>query len=451
VGYCIPIPEPIIGDSESHYRDSVYRQVLEEGVLTLSCYFAYNQNSFAIDYDLENNQDELSRLDRFIGAAFLDSGLYVKQVALTGFCSIEGPYAVNERIARNRVQSFSRYLDLRYDLSEHIPVKLSWVPEDWNLLYSLVLDSQIDGREEVLRTIEGVDVFRGREEQIAKIKGGAVYRQLSKEFFPRLRRVEIRVEYDLQRMLEHTFERYMSLEEFEQVLEEERRKVRYEVWEEMPRIDTIVTYANGKFEIQGLGEIHTITHTEEHPLCYLCFPKWGVKTNLMHLIGFSQGTEYTTPLLNLSVEYFLNRHVSFEAGVGYSNWKHTNGKEFQGLSTYRLEPRYWLPHTISYSCIYGGAYMQVGDFNFRTLKPDSDRETYKQTGHYFEAGLSAGCQIPLGMNWGLDIGLRGGYQWNKAKGYETTTEGNVFEYDRSSNRWRLSAVVLALTYRWGYK
>lgn len=447
-------------DTSPSHRDSVYRQVIEQGALTLSCHFTYDQNSSEINPALANNRQELDKLNEFICTAVSDPKLYVSSVKLTGYSSIEGAYAVNERLARNRVQAFKGYLENEYALSERLPVEVSWVAEDWGSLYNTIQASDLPERAEILHIIETYDVFRGRENHLMRVGGGKVYKEMLNTYFPALRRVEIRVEYDLQRLLADVYNRPINEGEMEQVLQNERAKLREEIYwevrEELPRIDTLVTYqdgpSKGKIEVLGLGEIYSITHTAEDPLCSLCFPKWGVKTNLMHLAGFADGIEYTTPLLNLSVEYFFTRHFSLELGGSYSNWKYDKGKEFQGITGVRLEPRYWLLHSKSFTCVYVGAYGQLGDYNKRTLITDSNNETYNQTGNYYEAGLSAGCYIPLSLNWGLDIGLRGGYQHTKGKVYERA-EGspNEIVYDRSSNRLRLNAIVLGFTYRWGHK
>ena len=448
---CFAFP---VMDSGSQYRDSVYRRVLEEGVLTLSCHFSYALNSAEINPALGDNLQELKRLDAFVRAAVSDTALYVKRVGLSGFSSIEGPYAVNERLARDRARSFRDHLEAGYSLSESVPVDISWVAEDWGGLYTMLLDVQFSGREEVLRLIEEVDVFRGREGQLMRVRGGKVYKWLLSDYFPRLRRVEIRVEYDLQRMLQDVYHRELSGVEFERALEEERdrlrEEVRWELEESLPRIDTVVAYTGGALEILGLGEIYSITHTEDNRLCHLCYPEWGVKTNLLHLGGFVRG-KYTTPLLNLSVERFLARGFSVEAAVEYSNRTYNKGREFQGLTGYRVEPRFGWRHSRSFSCVYVGAYGQTGDFNLHTLRTDSGGETYRHTGTYYEAGLSVGCYIPLSLHWGFDIGVRGGYRHSKGRVYEQEDGNRYLLYDRISRSLRLSSVSLSLSYRWGYK
>jgi hypothetical protein len=448
--YCFAFPAE---DSDRQYRDSIYRRVMEEGVLTLSCRFSYVQNSFDINPALDGNRLELDRMNAFIRTTLADSALYVKRVRLSGFSSIEGSYAVNERLARDRVQCLKAYLDERYRLSEAVPVDISWVAEDWGSLYDYVLGARFSGREEVLRLIEETDVFRGREAQLMRVQGGRVYRWLLRDYFPKLRRVEIRVEYDLRRMLEQIYQKEFSEEEFERALAQERARlreeVRNEVLESLPRIDTVYHMGQTDIEILGYGELYSITHTEENPLYNLYYPKWGVKINLMHRAGFARGIDYSTLLPNLAVERFFTRNFSVEAGMEYSNWSYNSGKEFQGLSAYRIEPRFWLRHSKSLCCVYMGVFGQVGDFNLRRLRLDAVNGMDMLTGKYYEGGLSAGCYLPLSLYWGVDMGVRGGYRQTEGQAYEKKENGNVHLYERTSRSLRLTSIVLSLCYRWG--
>ena len=92
-------------------RDSTYRQVITEGSKSLSCYLNYPQGSAKIIPDFENNSSELRKLDDFIRQVFRDSLIYVDSIRLSGYCSIEGSYGVNERLAKTRVMGFKNYLD----------------------------------------------------------------------------------------------------------------------------------------------------------------------------------------------------------------------------------------------------------------------------------------------------------------------------------------------------
>jgi hypothetical protein len=54
--YCFSLPAD---DSSVQLRDSLYRRVLKEGVLTLSCHFSYVQGSFDIHPFVGDNSREL--------------------------------------------------------------------------------------------------------------------------------------------------------------------------------------------------------------------------------------------------------------------------------------------------------------------------------------------------------------------------------------------------------
>ena len=182
-------PVPPGENSQLSISDSTYRQVITEGSKSLSCYLNYPQGSAKIIPDFENNSSELRKLDDFIRQVFRDSLIYVDSIRLSGYCSIEGSYGVNERLAKTRVMGFKNYLDNEYDLSQRYPIRVNWVAEDWDELLKLVEDSDMPKRDEVIYLIENVGVFQGREKRLMDLDNGVPYRYMSKHFFPGLRRV----------------------------------------------------------------------------------------------------------------------------------------------------------------------------------------------------------------------------------------------------------------------
>ena len=188
----------------------------------MSCYLTYPQGSATVSVGFGNNAEELNKLDQFIQQVFRDSLIYVSSVRLSGYCSIEGSYKANDRLAQNRVNGFKSYLENKYALSSHYPVDVTWVAEDWDQLYKMVADSDMRYRNEVLLLIDRVGIFEGREKELMELAGGAPYKYMLKEFFPALRRVEITVNYDLHRIMEQKLQRSLSEEEFQAVLEQER-------------------------------------------------------------------------------------------------------------------------------------------------------------------------------------------------------------------------------------
>lgn len=82
------------------YRDSTYRRVIKEGTASLNCYFSYPQGGWQIRKDYGGNAGELEKLDKFMRSSFADTLIYVRRITLTGYCSIEGSYAANEKLAQ---------------------------------------------------------------------------------------------------------------------------------------------------------------------------------------------------------------------------------------------------------------------------------------------------------------------------------------------------------------
>lgn len=204
------------------YRDSTYRRVIKEGTANLDCYFSYPQGGWQIQRGYGGNARELERLDKFMRSSFADTLIYVRRITLTGYCSIEGSYAANEKLAHDRANGFRNYLDTEYGLARRFPVEVRYVGEDWDRLRQLVEASTLPGRAEVLAVIDNTDIFKGREKKLMDLQGGVPYNLMMAELFPLLRRVEIRVEYDLHRIIEERYRRKLTDAEFQEILARER-------------------------------------------------------------------------------------------------------------------------------------------------------------------------------------------------------------------------------------
>ena len=51
--------------------------------------------------------------------------------------------------------------------------------------------------EDVRDIILNTDVYHGREGKLMRLAGGAPYRYMAREFFPKLRRIEFTIEYNV--------------------------------------------------------------------------------------------------------------------------------------------------------------------------------------------------------------------------------------------------------------
>lgn len=493
-------PVPPDESSPLSISDSTYRQVITEGSKSLSCYLNYPQGSAKIIPDFENNASELRKLDDFIRQVFRDSLIYVDSIRLSGYCSIEGSFSVNERLAKTRVMGFKTYLDNEYDLSQRYPIRVNWVAEDWDELLKLVENSDMPKRDEVIYLIENVGVFQGREKRLMDLDKGEPYRYMSKHFFPGLRRVEITVNYDLRRILEEKLHTKLSQEEFEaalakereEALAEERRLAELARMEEAARLEAerqareaerleALRIAQEEARIQAeraaaeQARIEAAKRAEEEARIEAARkaaeearmkkkesrklrPIFALKTNLVAWAGFvpsdAASFNMTTFMPNLEGEFYIGRRVSISGSALYSNWAYDGGKKFWGLSAYSIEPRIWIKGDRLFRGVYFGLYGEFGDFNKQEGRENGKDTSSNFTGDYWHAGISVGYMLPLSRHWCAELSLRGGYRSATYDKYTRTFEDDgIYHYDDGTpgkkNQFGLTGLRLNIVYRFG--
>jgi hypothetical protein len=179
--------------------------------------------------------------------------------------------------------------------------------------------------------------------------------------------------------------------------------------------------------------------------------RFALKTNLLLLAGVQSDFKYTTPTANLALEYYITDHWSIEAGAMYSYWHYNSGREFQGVSGYRLEPRYRYAFPGDRFEAYLGVYGRMGDYDSKSvdssqLTVDSDngvQPTVNYTGDYWDAGLSAGVSIRLIGNLGLEAGVRAGYV--SSDPYKYTRDNYYNWFDSRWIYWKVGITDLNLS------
>ena len=115
-------------------------------------------------------------------------------ITVTGYSSPEGAYNTNERIAKQRAFALKNYLETVYD-SAQVEIRAEWVAEDWDGLTEMVRNSEMPDKDKVLQIIEDVDVNKGRESRLQRLSGGAPWRYMTENFFPKLRYASCRIGY----------------------------------------------------------------------------------------------------------------------------------------------------------------------------------------------------------------------------------------------------------------
>lgn len=476
---CLCLPLPVLGQVDpvfrgaSSYRDSLYRVVSSSGLARISCHFVYSQGSSAVIPHLGDNSVELSRLDDFIREVLSTDSFSISRIRLTGYCSVEGEYTFNSQLARDRVEGFHTYLQAEYPSLYRYPVDLAWIPEDWHALTGLVRTSGVPNREEVLAILRGVSNPEIRKQNLRRLNGGKPYTYMLDNLFPQLRRVEITVEYNRQtsskegrqgvtvgapdpliyNVLNKKTTDYMS---------ENARVIRVDKEQDG---ETIVTFTTPSLkEEQGTVSVthRGVRHARrgKRGVAYPTTYRWAVKTNLLYWAGITPDAGRTTVMPNLAIEYFLSPRWSVEAGAKYSNRHYDHHRQFQGISGYRLEARYYLPLPPVYNRYvtpFLGVYGRLGDYNrveSGKLKVESydaggntAQPTFNYTGKYWDAGFSAGFHLRLYRGLGLEFGARAGYVSAKPTVYHLHDDHNCYDYDTSYGKFRVTDLELGVVYR----
>lgn len=153
----------------------------------------YQINVAKLAPKLGSNPQELGDLERFVHSLVQDTLKQVRRVVITGYSSPDGPLALNQRLAKARMQDFLNYVDTEYDFSKRFDVKSSWVAEDWESCRILVDHSSIPDREQVLAIIDGPGT--GAEKQARLKRMPAVWNYMKVHILPPLRRVDVEVQY----------------------------------------------------------------------------------------------------------------------------------------------------------------------------------------------------------------------------------------------------------------
>lgn len=400
----------------------------QDSDLRMSCYFTYPSNSSVIHPELGDNVSELERLDQFIRYALQTKSLSIRRIRLTGYCSIEGDSRRNMILSRERVEGFHNYLYRVYPSLYRYPVDLAWVGEDWINFSTMLSRSTLSVKSEALAIIRHHSNTSDRKRLLYRLNGGLFYKQIEKQFFPLLRRVEITVEYASD-PTQHTPDSvsfpdpliYNVLDKRLGVLVPDSSRV----WETANDLSLVAVNRGGyRSFTRGIR----------------VYPRFAIKSNLLYWMGITPDADHTTWVYNLSVEYFLSHCWSVEAGFRYSDRSYNDGREFQGISGYHIEPRYhWQFPSFNAVSLYLGIYGRFGDYNYSRGEA--------ATGKYWDAGLSSGFHFRLYRGWGLEAGCRSGYVHSRSTVYNLHDEHKCFIRHDPYRKVVVTDLMLNLVYR----
>lgn len=182
-------------------------------------YIDYPTGGYDVRREFLNNQAELYKLDSLLHPLTEGNLTRISGISICGYASPDGKYEDNEKLASSRARCFKEYMCSRYGLEQSL-FQVTSVPEDWDELIKLLNRYPMAHSDELLSLIARVGIFEGREKQLMEMRGGSVYRKLLKDYFPRLRRIRVTVDYEVRAFnieeavgLIYTHPRLLSLQE----------------------------------------------------------------------------------------------------------------------------------------------------------------------------------------------------------------------------------------------
>lgn len=186
----------------------------------------FRQDKYDILPDYKGNRRELDEVRRSVNVIYDDSDVTITTISITGYASPEGSVPHNLTLSRNRARALLSYIVRQYEVPQH-GCKAEGRGEDWEGLRTEVERMEgLTARDEVLRVIDNVTDDRDRAElQLKAIRPRSeVYDRLYTDVYPRLRRNEYRIEYNVRnfnveeaRQLIRTNPTKLSLEEMYKV------------------------------------------------------------------------------------------------------------------------------------------------------------------------------------------------------------------------------------------
>ena len=373
--------------------------------------------SFVI-YDFGQNTSEIENLHTCITKTLSDASVHVREIEIVGYSSPEGDYTRHSNLASDRAEILHKYL---LPFFPDIEFRVTSVPEDWEGLVDALTQTG-NSATETVRAFASADLTPEQKERRLKKLPRRVYQDLSQNYFPLLRRASITIYYE-----------QLSVSSHSSMLSEAEEKEIY-----LRTQYTNQAYRNAQFhhrniQNSALTDRYGTTYgnkserrVHHRSVLWQDFtPVIAVGTNLLQWAGFRPDFTHTTFVPNLYVEYYFLKRWSVKGAFSYCNWSYGDNKRFQGISSYSIEPRFWLRGDGNFRGFFFGVYGQFGDYN-------DEQEIESYTGRYHSEGLSAGYLLPLYKGLAIELSLRGGYRYSSVKRYQAGEECNSLcrEYDK---------------------
>lgn len=370
-------------------RDSLLRRISASGSIEMNCYLSYPIGSSELNPSFGNNAIELTALRNFLRISLGDSLLLVRGITLTGYCSPDGTASLNAQLAANRVYHLCNYLSNTDPYFNRHPWQVYSCGADWQGLRDLLNNSGYHWRKQALNIIDGPASVERKKLDLAALDNGKAHKVLY-DLYPLLRRVEVKVSYDVQPIRAQNI---LSIMEQEQ------------------------SHA-GATHLPAKPSTTNTSSTSNTSKSASQLPLFALKTNLLFDAALAPNVELEVP---------LGKRWSVLGEYTFPWWLKSDDSFCFEMLQAGAEARYWLGNRKALrtgqprNLLTGwfvGAYTSAGYYDFQF------QQNYGYQGEfYIAAGLSGGYALRLSRRLNLEFSL--GLGWLTTQYYRYDIERSV--------------------------
>lgn len=384
----------------------VYREedVRNEEVQSLqgSAYVSFPVNRSVVQPDFRNNAVELERLRHTIDSVSRDTCIQILRIQIKGFASPEGPYANNDRLARERTSSLTRYIIENTEVSP-VLFHTAYEAEDWDGLRAFVDTTALLTNREALLQI--IDSDSNPDDKLSRILKNYPedYKTLNDVAFPLLRHTDYQINYTQKNVTStagtvHT--------------------------------DTIYRLQADTVSLPALA-------TDGG---YKVFrPLLAVKTNLLYDLLLAP---------NIEAEIPFGRNGRWSLMAEYTNpwWRWKKLDYSYEIQEGGLELRRWLTPRCDgsrpwLSGMFAGVYGAVAKY-------DIENNTVGDQGDVWSVGATWGYSWPIGRQWNLEFSVSAGYIHGERRHYNAEFDSThlIYKYTKDVNYFGPTKLKVSLVW-----
>lgn len=159
----------------------------------------YAINRSDIERDIDNNAEQLNEIAGYIDPRTGDTLCYVECIKVHGYASPDGSDGMNRTLAAARARKFAAYLNRLCGASKSYDVTVDSKVLPWSSCRAAVASSSMPDRTAVLAIIDGN--MTDAEKQVRLKRMPEAWTYLAKNVLPPLRRVDVELDYDRDRIV----------------------------------------------------------------------------------------------------------------------------------------------------------------------------------------------------------------------------------------------------------